>query len=344
MTEMLQKALKIADEVLLPAAGEVDRTGRIPAGHFQRLADDGFFGLVAPAEFGGPGVDFPGFLRIIETLAGACLTTTFTWLQHHGVVMGLAMTPNATLRDKYLGKAASGQLRGGGAFSGVIPDPPRVTATRTTGGWSLDGDVTFVSGWGIVDFLHVSGYDAESGDVISGLVEARAGNGITKVQPLDLVAAQGSSTVRLVFDDLLIADDMVITRANREEYLGGLAIGLRVDSSLAFGLIHRAAMGLDQAGQPDVAEAFRAAAGDLRARFDAALADMSSLPWFRSETSALAVQACNALVVAAGGRALLRSHDAQRLAREALFTLVVASRPTVKAELLKRLTVAGTVG
>src|SRR5688500_10870706 len=142
MTDMLQKALKIADEVLLPAAGEVDRTGKIPEGHFRRLAEDGFYGVVAPVEFGGPGVEFTDFLQIVETLAGACLTTAFTWLQHHGVVMGLAMTPNAELREKYLSRAASGQLKGGGAFSGVIPDPPRVRATRTQGGWSLDGDVT----------------------------------------------------------------------------------------------------------------------------------------------------------------------------------------------------------
>lgn len=344
MTEMLQKALKVADEVLLPAASEVDRTGRIPDSHFQRLAEDGFFGLVAPVEFGGPGGDFAGFLQVIETLASACLTTTFTWLQHHGVVMSLATTPNVELRDKYLRRAASGQLRGGGAFSGVIPDPPRVNATRTTGGWSLSGDVTFVSGWGIVDVLHVSAYDTASGDVVSGLIEARAGKGISKVQPLDLVAAQASNTVRLVFDELFLADEMVTTRANREAYIGGLAIGLRVDSCLAFGLIQRAAAGLDSAGQPEMAEAFRAAAAELRTRFDDALQDMSSLPHFRAETSALAVQACNAFVVAAGGRALLQSHDAQRLARESLFTLVVASRPAVKSALLEKLAAAGAAG
>ncbi|CAM3874410.1 acyl-CoA dehydrogenase family protein [Kibdelosporangium persicum] len=344
MNEMPQKALKIADEVLLPAASEVDRTGRIPDSHFRRLAEDGFYGLVAPPEFGGPGVDFPDFLRIIETLASACLTTAFTWLQHHGVVMGLAMTPNAALREKYLGRAASGQLRGGGAFSGVIPDPPRVRATRVDDGWSLHGDVTFVSGWGIVDVLHVSAYDETSGDVVSGLIEARAGNGIVKVQPLDLVAAQASNTVRLVFDDLHLADDMVTTRANREEYLGGLAIGLRVDSSLALGLIQRAAAGLDSVGQQEMADAFRAESASLRARFDAVMADPSAMPAMRAECSALAVRACTAFVVAAGGRSLLQSHDAQRLARESLFTLVVASRPAVKTALLGMLDVSGAAG
>jgi alkylation response protein AidB-like acyl-CoA dehydrogenase len=335
MTEMLQKASKIADEVLLPAAADVDRTGRIPDSHFRRLAEDGCYGLIAPTEFGGPGVEFPEFLQIIETLASACLTTTFTWLQHHGVVMGLAMTPNTALREEYLARAISGDLRGGGAFSGVIPVPPRVTARRCADGWLLKGDVMFVSGWNIVDVLHVSAVDEDSGDVVNGLIEARPGAGIADVQPLDLVAAQASNTVRLVFSDLLLADEMVTTRSNREEFLAGLAIGLRVDSSLALGLIQRALVGMDAAGQPDVAERFRAEAAALRTRFDAALGDLPSLPALRAACSELALRACAALVVAVGGRGLLRESEAQRLAREALFTLVVASRPQVKSSLLE---------
>ncbi len=336
MNDMVDRAARIADEVLSPAADEVDRTGTIPDGHFSRLAEAGFYGLVAPPEFGGAGVEFTDFLTIIETLAVGCVTTTFTWLQHHGLVMGLAMTPNAELRETHLRRAADGTLRGGGAFSGVIPTPPKVVATRTDSGWTFDGDVTFVSGWGYVDVLHVSAFDPVSGDVVSGLVDARPGNGIAAVHPLTLVAGQGSNTVRLVFENLHVPDERVTTRAAREEFLGGLAAGLRVDSSLAFGLIERAARGMAQTGAEDAAAALRAEAAELRCRFDAALADPPALPALRAATSELAARACSAYVVAAGGRALLHTHEAQRLARESLFTLVVASRSTVKAALLER--------
>ncbi|MEY7972178.1 acyl-CoA dehydrogenase family protein [Saccharomonospora xinjiangensis] len=337
MTDMVERAMRIADEVLAPAADEVDRTGTIPGSHFDCLAEGGFYGLVAPPEFGGAGVEFGDFLRIIEVLAAGCVTTTFTWLQHHGIVMGLATTPNVELREKCLRQAADGTLRGGGAFSGVIPVPPRVVATRTGDGWSFDGEVTFVSGWGYVDVLHVSAFDPDSGQVVSGLVDAKPGKGIAAVHPLELVAAQGSNTVRLVFDNLLVPDERVTTRIDREEFLDGLVVGLRVDSSLAFGLIDRAARGIAGLGETAVAGALRAEATELRNRFDAALADPPALPALRAETSELAARACSAYVVAAGGRALVRGHEAQRLARESLFTLVVASRPSVKAALLERL-------
>ncbi|WP_433871572.1 acyl-CoA dehydrogenase family protein [Saccharopolyspora sp. CA-218241] len=341
MTEMLRRAAKIADEVLLPAADEVDRTGTIPDGHFRRLAEDGFYGLVAPPEFGGPGVEFTEFLQVIETLASACLTTTFTWLQHHGVVMGLATTPNTALRDRFLARAAGGELRGGGAFSGVLPVPPRLRAARADGGWSLTGEVPLVSGWGLVDVLHVSALHEETGEVVNGLVAAERGPGVGAVHELDLVAAQASSTVRLVFDGLVLPDERVTSVVDRAAFLDGLALGVRVDGALPLGLVQRAASAVETAGRPEVADRLRAEAGVLRARFDAALGEPESLPGLRAECSELALRAGGACVVAAGGGGLLRDHPAQRLARESLFTLVVASRPQVKAALLGLLDAPG---
>jgi hypothetical protein len=57
----------------------------------------------------------------------------------------------------------------------------------------------------------------------------------------------------------------------------------------------------------------------------------------RAEAAELAVRAASALVAAGGGPSLDRSHEAQRLAREAIFTLVAASRPELKAALVERL-------
>ena len=243
MTDLLAKAAKIADEVLLPAANEVDRTGRIPKGHFDRLAEDGFYGLIAPVEFGGPGLDFPDFLQIVEILAAACLTTTFTWLQHHGVVMGLSMTQNSALREKYLGPAISGELRGGGAFSGVLPDPPRVRAARVADGWRITGGVPFVSGWGLVDVLHISAFDEESGDVVSGLIDARITKGIAEARRLGLVAADADAGV---FEDQLEALAVLLhALAEVAQAAHDQADGDQPDQ-------HRDALGGDQDGRPCV--------------------------------------------------------------------------------------------
>ncbi|NED64751.1 acyl-CoA dehydrogenase family protein, partial [Streptomyces sp. SID10244] len=53
-TRLVEDAYRLADELLFPAAPEVDRTGVIPAGHWHAVADAGLFGIAAPEESGGP--------------------------------------------------------------------------------------------------------------------------------------------------------------------------------------------------------------------------------------------------------------------------------------------------
>lgn len=336
MNELLRKATAIAGEVLFPAAGEVDSSGRIPESHFRVLAEEGFYGLIAPRELGGAGADFETFLRIVETFAGGCLATAFTWLQHHSVVMGLAMTPNTALRDDYLAAAVRGELTGGAAFSGVVQTPARVRAVRSGAGWPLTGQISFVSGWGVVDVLQLSAA-AENGDIVSCLIDAKPAEGIESVHPLELVAGQATSTVRLDLRDLWIPDAKVTTRTPLAEFVTGMVPSLRVNGSLPLGLAERAAALTEAAGQGEVAAGLRAEAAALRVKFDAAMAEPAALPAMRVGASELAVRACGAAVVATGSQALLNSHAAQRLARESLFTLAVASRPAVKSDLLRLL-------
>lgn len=340
MGDVLDRARDVAADVLLPAADEVDATATIPEGHFRALADAGLYGLAAPPELGGPDVGFEEFLGIVETLAGACLTTTFTWMQHHGVVRGLAGTANAALRERHLADAVRGATRCGLAFAGAVPQPPKLWATRVDGGWRLDGVAPLVTGWGIVDLLLVSARDAATADaddekarVVSVLVPARAGPGVT-VHPLDLAAANGSRTVRLDVDGWSVGDDAVVATPSRAEFLAGQHASARVNGCLALGVAGRCAALVEEAGEPGAAEALRKALGAVRDDLDAGLADAGRMPAARAAASELAVRAAATLTVAVGSRAIVGRHPARRLAREAAFTLVAAGRPEIRTELL----------
>ncbi|HEX2300399.1 MAG TPA: acyl-CoA dehydrogenase family protein [Pseudonocardiaceae bacterium] len=336
MVSMLDRARVIAEDVLFPAALTVDADEVIPVGHFARLAEEGFYGLAGRAEDGGAETAFASFVRIVEILSGGCLTTTFTWLQHHSVVRGLTTTPNTTLREKYLDAAIRGELRGGVAFAGAIPRPPLLWASRTDGGWLVRGESPFVTGWDIIDVLLISARDVAGGlegTIVSGLVPAVAGGGITAEQ-LRLIAAQGSNTVRLRFEDFFLPTDRVVAEVSHTDFLAHQLRSARLNGSLALGVGDRCIRLIGQADQPELAYRLGARLRASRDRLDAAIPDPDALPAARAAASALAHQAAGALVAAVGSSGILAHRHAQRLVREAAFTLVAASRPEIKNELL----------
>lgn len=330
--DRLARLQAFADDVLFPAAVEVDRTGVVPDSHWQALADQGFYGLADPAL----GLELAEIVEGIELMAGGCLATSFTWFQHHGVVFGLSFTQNAALRDELLADLLAGRTRAGVAIAAVLAEPPRVRATRVDGGWRLTGDVPFVSGWGVIHVLQVSGVDDEDA-VVSGLVAAEEQPGLGDVRRVDLVAADATATVRLRLDDLFIADDRVISRAPRSEFLANQVFGIRLNGAVPLGLVRRCLRLLREAGVDDAADAFEAEAAIVRGGLDAAMADRDALLDARADAALLAVRAASALVAAVGAPALDRGHHAQRLAREATFTLVASSRPAMRQTLVERL-------
>ncbi|MGH3823066.1 MAG: acyl-CoA dehydrogenase family protein [Pseudonocardiaceae bacterium] len=340
---MLERAHTIAEEVLFPAALEVDAREVIPHSHFDLLAQQGFYGLAGRPEHGGVEVDFPSLVGILEALSGGCLTTTFTWMQHHGVVRGLTGTANAELRERYLGAAIRGEVCGGVAYAGAIPQPPRLWATATDGGWLLSGEAPLVTGWGIVDVLLISarntaitvGESGESGGtIVSGLVDATAGAGIS-VEELRMVAAQASNTVRLHFADYVLPVEKVTAEVSHRDFLAHQRLNARLNGCLATGVATRCIRMIGEAGREETAQLLHAEQGMIRERLDAGLDEPTTLPAARAAVSELAYRCAGALVVAVGSSGILARQHAQRLVREAMFTLVAAGRPEIKDRLLR---------
>ncbi|MDQ7903552.1 acyl-CoA dehydrogenase family protein [Phytohabitans sp. ZYX-F-186] len=323
MTDPLEKARQIADDVLFPAALAVDATGVIPSGHLDLLAEAGFYGMaaeeVAPAGQAAAA-------RVVETLAGGCLATTFVWMQHHGAVRAVAGSGRPDLIEEWLDPLCRGERRSGVALGALRPGPPSVRATRVGGGYRLDGASPWVTGWGMIDVLHTAARD-ESDTAIWALVDAVPGPTLG-VRPLELVAANASATVEVTFDGHHVPAERVTATLPYAEWGARDAAGLRMNGSFALGVAERAIRLLDPGPYALTAEL-----DACRAALDAATPE--SLPVARAAASELAMRAATTLTVAAGARSVLRDHHAQRLVREATFLLVFGSRPPIKSALLK---------
>jgi hypothetical protein len=335
-THLVDLAREIADEVLFPAALDVDSSGEIPDGHWRALAEAGLYGIAAPLELGGPGLEFADVVEILEIMAGGCLATAFTWVQHHGVLAALSASSNTALRDELLPELIAGRTKGGVAFAGAVPVPPRMRAQRVDGGWRLSGHAPFVSGWGVVDVLQVSAGDVDSGDIVAGIITAEPAAGITGVTHQSLFVADATETVSLDVDGLVIPDERIVSRVTRVQFMAAQNFGSRLNGTLPIGLVLRCATLLDAGDRTAEAKALGADADAIRGRLDAGLGDSARLLEARADGAELAVRAAATVVVSDGGSALLRASPAQLLARYATFTLVAASRPELKQSLVQR--------
>jgi alkylation response protein AidB-like acyl-CoA dehydrogenase len=327
MADAVAVARKIADEVLFPATLDVDRADRVPRTHFEALAAAGFYGISVPVALGGMEADFGAFGAVTEALAGACLATTFVWHQHVGAVRAVAGS-GSEFAAGIVGAMCRGERRAGVALAGVLPGPPRLRATPTDGGWRLDGTAAWVTGWGMVDLLHVLARGP--GDTIVSLLLDAADRPGLSARRQHLVAVHASRTVELAFDAVEVGADRHLGTTPFAP--GNQAPVLRVHAMLALGLIGRCRTLL---GPGPLDEELAA----VRAALDEALGDETAERMYaaRAASCELAVRAAAATVVAAGSASITRDQHPQRLIREAAFLLVFGSRPQVRTALLRRL-------
>jgi alkylation response protein AidB-like acyl-CoA dehydrogenase len=323
--EPVAVARRLAAELLGPAAGAVDAAGVVPREHLDALAAAGLYGLTGPRSSGGLGGDVATVAAVVEELAAGDLATTFVWLQHLGVVARVAAHGPPEVRDR-LPDLCAGRLRAGIALQAAVrPGPPAITVRPDGGDLVLDGAVPWVTGWGAVDVVLVAARDGD--DVVLVLVDAVEGPTLA-VEPQRMVAVQASATVELRLAGHRAPVGRLVHRAPLAGLLAADAATLRVNGSLALGLVRRCTRLLGPSPLDDDLAA-------VRTRLDAAAP--VDLPGARAEAAALAHRAAGALVVATGSVAVRAGSDAGRTAREAVFLLVFGSRPPIRASLLARL-------
>jgi alkylation response protein AidB-like acyl-CoA dehydrogenase len=317
-------ATTISDDVLFPGALEVDASDIVTVDRLDRLASAGFYGLAGPADAGGMGL--PDMAMALEIIASGCLTTAFVWIQHHGAVRALAVA-SQPLRDAWIRRLCAGDLRAGVAFSGLRrPGPSILTASPDGDGWRFQGFAPWVTGWGRIDVVRAAAR-RENGDIVWALVDAKPGPTL-HAERLRLAAVNASATVTLWFDQHAVPADRVISIQPFEEWQQQDRASLRLNGSLALGVARRCAVLLES-------DALSAELDQCRRSLDQALPE--AMPEQRARAAELALRAATTLVVQGGGRAIALDHQAQRLAREALFLLVFGQTAAIKAAQLHRL-------
>ncbi len=320
MSEALTRAVDIAEEILFPAAMEIDRAPVVPRRHLDELAAAGLYDLPGdPGEAAG----------VIEALGGASLATAFVWIQHHGPVRAVAAA-GGEMAGRWLASMRSGTTRAGIAYAALRrPGPPAAVASRLTGGgYLLSGRAPWVTGWGLIDVVQAG---ARCGDDIVWLLldaEASPTAGLTAT-PVELATLQSSSTCELGWDRFEVPPERVVACEPYAEWRLRDAAGRATNGYLAIGVAARCARLVGSSSLTADVGAAREAL--LRSTPD-------TVAEARAAASLLAVRAATAVVAAGGGRSVEAASHAARLMREATFLLVFGQSPDIKQAQLAALT------
>ena len=316
----MARARVIAEELLYPTAGETDTMALLPKANLDALAEAGLYGASTRND--------PDTLHAVtEALAGACLTTTFVWLQHLGPARLLASDP------RWGPRLASGDLRSGVAFAHLRRSgPPAILATPNGDGWSLTGTAPWVTGWSRIEVVYLAAMRADDPTQIVWFVLDAVVSETLSVQTLDLLAVQASSTVELTLRDHRVSASRFASTEALEDWKIRDAAGLRTNGSVALGHAERtiALLGND-AGQ--LVEQLTRCRNDLNAA-----PDHASVAAARAQATSLALQAATALVARNGGASIVHGQLAQRLAREAVFLLVQGQTAAIRSAQVSLLT------
>ena len=216
---MRQVAAEIADEQLAPKAEEMEENREIPAELLAFLAEQGYFGLFLPEQYGGAELDFATYALTIEEFSrGSPAVALVVSVQNALVGKPILTYGTEGQKEKYLARVASGELLG--AFSITEEDAGsdaanvQTTAAKKDGSYVLNGRKLYVTNAGFAGlFLVVARTDAEAGAKgLSCFLVERDTPGFTVGDRFDGMGMRALDVRRLEFKDCEVPADALLGR------------------------------------------------------------------------------------------------------------------------------------
>ncbi len=316
-----------------------------PAASWEALARAGVLGWNIDQADGGAGFDYLALLKGYEQLAATCLTTCFILSQRESAVRHLKGMSNEELRRNLLTSLVSGTGFVTVGLSQLTTSrqhqQPVLTARDLGDKFLLDGTIPWVTGAMQANHIVIGAVTDKNLQFTAAL--PRTLPGVHVGPPLDLMALRGSLTAEVRLDKVeldrqwLLAGPVEKVLATGKGGAGGLET-----SCLALGLAGAAIdyLAKEAAQRPDLWES----AGNLeqdRLKIRQVMHTLAraggtpeTIADLRTQANSLVLRASQVALTAAKGAGFLKSHPAQRWARQAMFFLVWSCpRPTTQATL-----------
>ncbi|WP_194903590.1 acyl-CoA dehydrogenase family protein [Catenulispora rubra] len=215
--QMVALVAEFVDERVRPRVREFEADDVYPAEFIEEMKKLGFFGLLAPAEYGGVDVSTACFARVTEELARGWMSLAGA-IGGHSVITYLIKTfGTAEQREKYLPRMAEGAIRATMALTepggGSDLQAMRTQAVPDGDGYSVTGSKTWISNAahsGLIGLLCITDRDASPRHRGMSMLLVEPGDGLTISKKLPKLGYRGVEACEIVFDDRRVGVDAVL--------------------------------------------------------------------------------------------------------------------------------------
>ena len=227
---------EIAEEV-----GRMEEEDRFPKEIIAKMGELGLMGIPIPEKYGGAGMDFSSYIRVIHELSKASATIGVILSVHTSVGTNpILYFGTEEQKKKYIPKLASGEYLGAFALteanSGSDASGLKTTAKLVDDMYVLNGSKVFITNGEYADTFITFARTSGDKDGISAFIVERDSPGLVIGKNEKKMGLKGSSTVELTFEQC---------RIPKENLLGKEGQGFKIAmANLNIGRIGIAAQGL----------------------------------------------------------------------------------------------------
>ncbi len=248
--QLLDQADHFARRELYPLAPRMDKEEWWPAEIFPKIGATGYFGITAPEQYGGVGLDVFSSGLILQAFSRWNHALGLSWVAHENLCMNnILRNANEAQRAKYLPGLNKGTAIGAlgltepGAGSDALGSM-RTTARRDGDFYLLNGSKLYITNGPVADVLLIyAKTDKGKGQHgISAFIVEKDFPGFKVAQKLEKMGFRGSQTAELVFEDCRVPAENLLGEENRgvKIVMSGLDLERAMIAPICLGIAERA--------------------------------------------------------------------------------------------------------
>src|SRR5262245_54407237 len=216
--QLLRRSVReFAEAEIGPHVREWDEAQHFPVELIPSLASLGLMGIQFPEEYGGAGMSAIDYCICVEELARVDPGVALSVIAHNGLCGAhIAMFGSEPQRKAYLTPLARGEKIGAWGLtestSGSDAAGMRTTATKSAGGWTLNGSKAFTTHGRAGDILVIMAVTdrAARGRTISAFIVERNTPGLSAGRKEDKLGMRASETSEVILQDCQVPADHLV--------------------------------------------------------------------------------------------------------------------------------------